>query len=196
MPAPTTDGIGRPLQGKRGVRLLGRGEQPAGQDVVADGENLALDAALAGGRPGRRLRACSAVPARRRQSMAEWYARAQRRVRLCPGHLPGPARLAFLTACGSACNVECLADDALHIASPFPLAGFPTAVGTLWKIDSTHADQHDAERLSRICQRMQSGARLRPADLVLDEDMGRCSTRDQHISVINFDVQLHAPRSC
>ncbi|MBZ6135497.1 CHAT domain-containing protein [Streptomyces olivaceus] len=74
------------------------------------------------------------------EQTAEWCARAQRRVRLCPGHLPGPARLAFLTACGSACNVECLADEALHIASPFLLAGFPTAVGTLWKIDSTHAD--------------------------------------------------------
>ncbi|MGW1109236.1 CHAT domain-containing protein [Streptomyces sp. NPDC002540] len=31
-------------------------------------------------------------------------------------------------------------DEAIHITSSFLLAGFPTAVGTLWKIDSTHAD--------------------------------------------------------
>ena len=34
-----------------------------------------------------------------------------------------------------------LTDEAVHITSSFLLAGFPTAVGTLWTIDSTHADQ-------------------------------------------------------
>ncbi|USQ83877.1 CHAT domain-containing protein [Streptomyces phaeoluteigriseus] len=53
---------------------------------------------------------------------------------------PGTARLAFLAACGTARTSERLSDEAIHITSAFLLAGFPTAVGTLWEIDSTHAD--------------------------------------------------------
>ncbi|MEV6617506.1 CHAT domain-containing protein [Streptomyces sp. NPDC051051] len=52
----------------------------------------------------------------------------------------GAARLAFLAACGTARASERLSDGAIHITSAFLLAGFPTAVGTLWEIDSTHAD--------------------------------------------------------
>ncbi|MDQ0605010.1 hypothetical protein QF037_009355 [Streptomyces canus] len=54
---------------------------------------------------------------------------------------PRAAQLAFLAACGTARTTEHLSDEAIHITSSFLLAGFPTAVGTLWKIDSTHADQ-------------------------------------------------------
>ncbi|MCQ4043235.1 CHAT domain-containing protein [Streptantibioticus rubrisoli] len=54
---------------------------------------------------------------------------------------PGSARLAFLAACGTARSSERLSDEAIHITSAFLLAGFPAAVGTLWEIDSTHADQ-------------------------------------------------------
>ncbi|WP_269859363.1 CHAT domain-containing protein [Streptomyces sp. RPT161] len=54
---------------------------------------------------------------------------------------PRSARLAFLAACGTARTSERLSDEAIHITSAFLLAGFPTAVGTLWEIDSTHADQ-------------------------------------------------------
>lgn len=54
---------------------------------------------------------------------------------------PRAAQLAFLAACGTARTSEHLSDEAIHITSSFLLAGFPTAVGTLWKIDSTHADQ-------------------------------------------------------
>ncbi|MET9730585.1 CHAT domain-containing protein [Streptomyces sp. NPDC006458] len=53
---------------------------------------------------------------------------------------PRAARLAFLAACGTARTAERLVDEAIHITSSFLLAGFPAAVGTLWKIDSTHAD--------------------------------------------------------
>ncbi|MEU0116616.1 CHAT domain-containing protein [Streptomyces bobili] len=53
---------------------------------------------------------------------------------------PGTARLAFLAACGTARTSERLSDEAIHITGAFLLAGFPTAVGTLWEIDSTHAD--------------------------------------------------------
>ncbi|MFE2149284.1 CHAT domain-containing protein [Streptomyces lavendulae] len=54
---------------------------------------------------------------------------------------PRAARLAFLTACSTARTSDRLADEAIHVTSAFLLAGFPTAVGTLWEIDSTHADQ-------------------------------------------------------
>ncbi|MFE2252883.1 CHAT domain-containing protein, partial [Streptomyces lavendulae] len=54
---------------------------------------------------------------------------------------PRAARLAFLTACSTARTSERLADEAIHVTSAFLLAGFPAAVGTLWEIDSTHADQ-------------------------------------------------------
>ncbi|MGW2424269.1 CHAT domain-containing protein [Streptomyces sp. NPDC001709] len=54
---------------------------------------------------------------------------------------PRSARLAFLAACGTARTSERLSDEALHITSAFLLAGFPAAIGTLWEIDSTHADR-------------------------------------------------------
>ncbi|MFD7278272.1 CHAT domain-containing protein [Streptomyces sp. NPDC059862] len=53
---------------------------------------------------------------------------------------PRSAQLAFLAACGTARTAERLTDEAIHITSSFLLAGFPTAVGTLWEIDSAHAD--------------------------------------------------------
>ncbi|MFI9767468.1 CHAT domain-containing protein [Streptomyces sp. NPDC052415] len=53
---------------------------------------------------------------------------------------PSAARLAFLAACGTARTAERLTDEAIHITSSFLLAGFPAAVGTLWAVDSTHAD--------------------------------------------------------
>ncbi|MFG2599027.1 CHAT domain-containing protein [Streptomyces sp. NPDC048462] len=53
---------------------------------------------------------------------------------------PRSARLVFLAACGTARAAERLVDEAIHITSSFLLAGFPTAVGTLWTIDSMHAD--------------------------------------------------------
>ncbi|MER7701866.1 CHAT domain-containing protein [Kitasatospora sp. NPDC097605] len=54
---------------------------------------------------------------------------------------PDAARLAFLTACGTARSSERLSDEAIHITGAFLLAGFPAAVGTLWEIDGEHAEQ-------------------------------------------------------
>jgi CHAT domain-containing protein len=53
---------------------------------------------------------------------------------------PGAAKLAFLAACGTARGSDRLADEAIHITSAFLIAGFPEAVGTLWEIDSGHAE--------------------------------------------------------
>ncbi|MGW7002416.1 CHAT domain-containing protein [Streptomyces sp. NPDC054933] len=63
---------------------------------------------------------------------------------------PHVARLAFLTACGTARTSERLADEAVHITSAFLIAGFPEAVGTLWEIDSTHAEHVTREFYRRV----------------------------------------------
>lgn len=63
---------------------------------------------------------------------------------------PRSARLAFLAACGTARTPERLSDEAIHVTSAFLLAGFPTAVGTLWEIDSTHADHVTRDFYRRI----------------------------------------------
>ncbi|MEJ8640639.1 CHAT domain-containing protein [Streptomyces sp. MS1.HAVA.3] len=45
----------------------------------------------------------------------------------------GSARLAFLAACETALTGRRFADEALHMASAFQLAGFPPVIGTLWE---------------------------------------------------------------
>lgn len=44
------------------------------------------------------------------------------------------ARLAFLAACETALTGHRFADEALHMASAFQLAGFPHVIGTLWEV--------------------------------------------------------------
>lgn len=53
---------------------------------------------------------------------------------------PDSARLAVLTACGTARSAERLSDEAIHITSAFLLAGYPQAVGTLWEVDSAQIE--------------------------------------------------------
>jgi CHAT domain-containing protein len=54
---------------------------------------------------------------------------------------PESARLAVLTACGTARTSERLSDEAVHIASAFLLAGYPEAVGTLWEVESMQIER-------------------------------------------------------
>ncbi|MFE2109715.1 CHAT domain-containing protein [Kitasatospora sp. NPDC059463] len=63
---------------------------------------------------------------------------------------PDAARLAFLTACGTARSSERLSDEAIHITGAFLLAGFPQVVGTLWEIDGEHAEQVTRDFYRRV----------------------------------------------
>jgi hypothetical protein len=49
------------------------------------------------------------------------------------------AELAYLSACATARGSAVLADEAVHLASAFQLAGYAQAIGTLWEVDDERA---------------------------------------------------------
>ncbi|WP_406253638.1 CHAT domain-containing protein (plasmid) [Streptomyces atratus] len=61
-------------------------------------------------------------------------------------HRLGKARLAYLSACGTAWSPAAgLTDESIHLASAFQLAGFPHVIGTLWDVwDEDAPDVADA----------------------------------------------------
>ena len=63
---------------------------------------------------------------------------------------PKRARLAFLTACGTARTAERLASEAVHLSSAFLVAGFSQAVGTLWEVDSADARRVASRFYTRV----------------------------------------------
>jgi hypothetical protein len=74
----------------------------------------------------------------------------------------GPARLAFLTACGTARTSQRLATEAIHLTSAFLVVGFTEAIGTLWEIDSVSARQVSSAFYERV-----TGPSPQPAALAL-----------------------------
>jgi CHAT domain-containing protein len=54
--------------------------------------------------------------------------------------------LAYLSACGTAVTTTDLANESIHIATAFQLAGYPHVIGTLWEINDTVAAEI-AERI-------------------------------------------------
>ena len=49
------------------------------------------------------------------------------------------ARFAYLSACSTANPGAMLSEQAIHLASAFQVAGYPTVVGTLWPISDRGA---------------------------------------------------------
>ncbi|MGY3681145.1 CHAT domain-containing protein [Streptomyces sp. TE33382] len=49
------------------------------------------------------------------------------------------SEFAYLSACSTAATAPELADESIHVATAFQLAGFPNVVGTLWQVDDTIA---------------------------------------------------------
>ncbi|MFF7247641.1 CHAT domain-containing protein [Embleya sp. NPDC008237] len=62
------------------------------------------------------------------------------------------SEFAYLSACSTAVTKRDLADESIHVASSFQLAGFPYVIGTLWEVNDTIA----AEIAKRIYARLES----------------------------------------
>jgi CHAT domain-containing protein len=78
---------------------------------------------------------------------------------LAPLRMP-QAQLAYLSACETARNqISGLADEAIHLASAFQLAGYPHVIGTLWTIGDQIA--------ARIADRFYTGLEREPQRLNL-----------------------------
>jgi CHAT domain-containing protein len=76
------------------------------------------------------------------------------------------AQLAYLSACATARGSIALADEAVHLASAFQLAGYAQAIGTLWEVDDLAA-AHTAEQVHRELVRTTHRAARPPAALAL-----------------------------
>lgn len=69
------------------------------------------------------------------------------------------SRLAFLSACHSASfEDQSTADEVIHVAKAFQLAGFPSVVGTLWQAFDRDAAAVSGEFYAYIKRRLDSGA--------------------------------------
>ncbi len=62
------------------------------------------------------------------------------------------ADLAFLSACSTARPSALLADEAIHLASAFQLAGYRHVIGTLWSI----GDQNAVDLADKFCEKLSS----------------------------------------
>jgi CHAT domain-containing protein len=67
------------------------------------------------------------------------------------------AELAFLSACATATSNQALADEAVHIAMAFQLAGFRRVIGTLWPVNDDPACQIADDFYSDLAAKSDAG---------------------------------------
>jgi tetratricopeptide (TPR) repeat protein len=91
------------------------------------------------------------------------------------------AELAFLSACETARTGRRIADEAIHLASAFQLAGYPQVVGTLWPIKDYAAVRISAFFYHRIGQQGSSNTQSYDFATALHETVQRI--RDEHRSM-------------
>ncbi|MGP4110064.1 CHAT domain-containing protein [Streptomyces sp. 4N509B] len=72
----------------------------------------------------------------------------------------GRAELAYLSACGTARGSTRLADEAIHVASAFQLAGYGQVVATLWEIGDAFAASVGSDFYGRLGAALAAPGRL------------------------------------
>jgi CHAT domain-containing protein len=65
---------------------------------------------------------------------------------------PSDAELAYLSSCSTAQGSDRLADEAIHIASAFQLAGYRHVVGALWPVQDTTSAELAEDFYGRIAE--------------------------------------------
>jgi hypothetical protein len=93
------------------------------------------------------------------------------------------AQLAYLSACGTSRGGTSLADEAIHLAAAFQLAGYTQTVGTLWEVGDTFAAAAAAKFHRILAPDMASSAPL-PAASALHATM-------RHLRDIDRNPQDH-----
>jgi CHAT domain len=90
------------------------------------------------------------------------------------------AELAYLSACGTTRGGTVMADEAIHLASAFQLAGYSQSVATLWEVSDTFAATAAAEFHQILAPALAAPASL-PAALALHATVRklRDSRRDE-----------------
>jgi CHAT domain len=98
------------------------------------------------------------------------------------------AELAYLSACGTSRGGASLADEAIHLAAAFQLAGYTQTVGTLWEVGDTFAAAAAAEFHRILAPDMASSAPL-PAASALHATMRNLRDSDRNPQDHHRDLQ-------
>ncbi|WP_461119614.1 CHAT domain-containing protein [Saccharothrix stipae] len=98
-----------------------------------------------------------AIPSRGRLLLHDHERRPLTTAEISRLELPEPA-LAYLSSCETARTGSRLADEAIHLASAFQLAGFPDVVATLWKIPDRAVHEFAKDAYAAFHHTVRSGA--------------------------------------
>ncbi|MFJ5779279.1 CHAT domain-containing protein [Streptomyces sp. NPDC093094] len=98
------------------------------------------------------------------------------------------AELAFLSACHTARGTSSLADEAIHLAAAFQLAGFPHVVGTLWSLADGPAPAVTREFYQAL---RSSGQGTGDTARSLHDAVQRLRRTPGHASPLNWACYLH-----